>query len=123
MKIIEQYESFHDWYLLGIAADMDKEVVELRLMFDNKKDRVQLSFSGATRCWVNDFLIQNIIYSIKVLTDFNSDEYQKALDLLDKSYPWGEGKPLKKIASIQATLGAELLIEFDSLEVEPEPSV
>ncbi|MFT4063984.1 hypothetical protein [Paraburkholderia sp.] len=123
MKIIEQYESFHDWYLLGIAADMDRQVVDLRLMFDNRKDRVRLSFTGATRCWVNDFLIQNIIYSIKVLTDFNSDEYRKALALLDKSYSWGEGKPLKNIAFVQATLGAELFIEFDSLEVEPEMRV
>ncbi|MBB5408179.1 hypothetical protein HDG34_002111 [Paraburkholderia sp. HC6.4b] len=123
MKIIEQYVSFHDWYLLGIAADMDKEVVELRLMFDNKKDRVRLLFGGATRCWANDFLIQNIVYSIKVLTDFNSDEYRKALASLDKAYSWGKGKPLKNIAVLEATLGAELLIEFDSLEVEPESSV
>ncbi|HEY2021749.1 hypothetical protein [Paraburkholderia sp.] len=122
MKIIEKYELFHDWYLLGIAADMDNELVELRLMFDNRKDRVRLSFSGATRCWVNDFLIQNIIYSIKVLTDFDSDEYRNVLALLDKSYSWGEGKPLKNIAVIEATLGAELLIEFDSVEVEPEAS-
>ncbi|EEA00365.1 hypothetical protein BH160DRAFT_4312 [Burkholderia sp. H160] len=85
MTIIKEYESFHDWYLLGVAADMDNEAVELCLMFDNKKDRVRLSFNGATRCWVNDFLIQNIIYSIKVLTDFNSDEYRKALASLDKA--------------------------------------
>lgn len=119
MKIIEQYESFHDWHLLGIAADMDQEQVELRLIFDNKIDRVRLLFSGATRCWVNDFLMQNIIYSIKVLTDFNSEDYRKALALLDKSYVRGEGKPLKNIVFIEATFGAELLIEFDSLEVEP----
>ncbi|KXU89342.1 hypothetical protein CI15_09975 [Paraburkholderia monticola] len=102
---------------------MDKEVVELHLMFDNKKDRVRLSFGGATRCWVNDFLIQNIIDAIKVLTDFNSDADRKALALLDKTYSWGKGKPLKNIAVVEASLGAELLIEFDSLEVEPEPSV
>ncbi|WP_157652298.1 hypothetical protein [Burkholderia ubonensis] len=118
MATIEKYESFHDWYLLGLTADMDKEVVELYLMFDNKKDRARLLFKGATRCWCNDFLIQNIIYSIKVLTDFNSDEYRQALAALDKSYSWGKGKPLKSIASVQATLGAELLVEFDSLEVE-----
>ncbi|MBB5445222.1 hypothetical protein HDG38_003851 [Paraburkholderia sp. WSM4177] len=91
--------------------------------FDNKKERVRLLFSGATRCWANDFLIQNIVYSIKVLTDFNSDEYRKALASLDKAYSWGKGKPLKNIAVLEATLGAELLIEFDSLEVEPESSV
>jgi len=120
MTNIEQYESFHDWYLLGLAADMDKQVVELHLMFDDKKDQAHLMFKGATRCWCNDFLIQNIISSIKVLTDFNSDEYRQALAALDKSYSWGQGKPLKSIASVQATLGAELLVEFDSLEIKPE---
>lgn len=120
MTNIEKYESFHDWYLLGLAADMDQQMVELHLMFDNRKDRAQLIFKGATRCWCNDFLIQNIIASIKVLIDFNSDEYKQALAALDKSYAWGKGQPLKSIAVVQATLGAELLVEFDALEIRPE---
>jgi hypothetical protein len=122
MTFLEKYESFHDWYMLGITADMDRQIVELRLMFDNRKDRVRVLFRGATRCWANDFLIQNIIYTMKILTDFESDEYRQALAALDKSYSWGKGKPLKKIAQVQATLGADLLVEFDNLEVEPEAS-
>jgi hypothetical protein len=51
------FDSFHDWYLLAIAADMDKQLVELRLMFDNRIDRVRLLFKGASRCLVEDFLI------------------------------------------------------------------
>lgn len=120
LNILNKHESFHDWYLLGIAADMERQTVELRLMFDNKEDRARLLFKGATRCWINDFLIQNIISSIKVLSDFDADEYKKALLSLDRSYSWGKGKPLKNIAIIEATLGADVLIEFDSLDVEPE---
>jgi hypothetical protein len=120
MNIIDTYESFHDWYLTGITADMDRQTVELRLMFDDRKDRVRLRFSGATRCWMNDLLIQNIVYSIKVLSQFDTDDYRQALASLDQSYSWGKGKPLKYIAVVQATLGAEGLIEFDSLEVERE---
>ena len=41
-----------------------------------------------------------------------------ALAALDKSYPWGRNKPRRQIASITATLGAELLIEYESVEVE-----
>jgi hypothetical protein len=114
------FDSFHDWYLLGVTADMDKQLVELRLVFDNKIDRVRLLFKGASRCLVEDFLIQNIVYSLDVLTDHSSDAYVRALARLDESYPWGENQPLKNIASIQATLGAELLVEFESMEVEPE---
>jgi hypothetical protein len=119
MEAIKKYESFHDWYLLGVSADRDTAEVELRLMFDNKKDHARVTFMGASRCLVNDFLIQNIIYSMAVLTDFEAEEYKQALHALDKSYPWGQNKPRKNIASITATLGAELLIEFDSLTVEP----
>ncbi|MFC0402857.1 hypothetical protein [Paraburkholderia rhizosphaerae] len=120
MDILEKYESFHDWYLLGVAVDMDKQVVDLQLIFDNKIDRVRLRFKGATRCLVDDFLIQNIIYSMEVLSVHESDAYKQALSRLDRSYPWGKDQPLKKIASIQATLGAELLVEFESMEAVPE---
>jgi hypothetical protein len=120
MKTLESYESFHDWYLLGVSADRDAQSVELRLMFDNKKDRARVHFEGATRCWVNDFLIQNIIYSIRVLDDFNSDAYKAARAVLDKSYPWGKDDPPKLIATVQATLGAELFVEFDAMQIESE---
>ncbi|TKC85994.1 hypothetical protein FAZ69_22045 [Trinickia terrae] len=118
MEIIKKYESFHDWYLMGVAADLDVGEVELRLLFDNKKDHARLVFKGASRCLVNDFLIQNIISSMEVLTDFEANEYKRALDALDSSYSWGRNKPRKNIAAITATLGAELFIEFDSLAVE-----
>ncbi len=123
MTIAEQYEAFHDWHLLGVAADMKEQRVELRLMFDNRKDRVRLLFKGASRCLVDDFLIQNIVHSLKVLTDHQSDAYRQALAALDKSYPWGKDQPLKNIVAIQATLGAELLVEFESMEVEPETTL
>lgn len=119
MDTFEEFDSFHDWYILGIAASKDKSEIVLSLLFDNKRDRTRLKFKGASRCIVNDFLIENIILSISVLSDFESDEYRKALSALDKSYPWGKGKPPKKIAAVQATLGAEMFIEFDSTEVEP----
>ncbi|AXL49003.1 hypothetical protein DSC91_000634 [Paraburkholderia caffeinilytica] len=119
--MIKKHESFHDWYLLGVAADLDIGEVELRLMFDNKKDYARVIFKGASRCLVNDFLIQNIIYSMEVLTDFEADEYKQALGALDNSYSWGRNKPRKNIAAITATLGAELFIEFDSLAVESIP--
>jgi len=120
MDPIKHFSSFHDWYLLGVVADADRGFVELRLMFDNKTDRIRVLFKGASRCLINDFLIQNIISSTVVLTDFESDEYKRALDALDKSYPWGKNKPRKKIVSITATLGAELLIEFDLLTIEAD---
>ena len=120
MNAIEKYGFFHDWYLTGISADMTGGIVELALMFDDRKQRARIVFKGASRCLVNDFLIQNIIYEAKILTDSSTHEYGRALDSLEKSY-FGKvsGEP-KPIAVFSATLGAELLVEFDSLEVEPE---
>jgi hypothetical protein len=119
MDIIKSNDSFHDWYILGLAVNPDKGELVLSLLFDNKRDRTRLIFKGASRCLVNDFLIQNIILSISILDDVESEGYRKARAALDKSYPWGKGNPSKKIAAIQATLGAELFIEFDSVEMEP----
>ncbi|MCG5073029.1 hypothetical protein [Paraburkholderia tagetis] len=119
MDAIKNYGSFHDWYLLSISADMKAELVELLLMFDDRKQRARVVFKGASRCLVNDFLIQNIIYEAKILTDFDSGEYERALDSLEKSYFGKVNREPKPIAVFSATLGAELLVEFDSLEVEP----
>ncbi|MEM5295037.1 hypothetical protein VSR82_11895 [Burkholderia sp. JPY481] len=100
---------------MGISTDREAGIVELALMFDNRKDRVRVRFNGATRCLANDFLIQNIIYEVKTLTDFQSPDYQHALDALEKSYFGKENRPDMPIASVSASLGAELLIEFDTV--------
>lgn len=48
MQAIETYQSFHDWYLVGVEVDEVTKTVVLNLLFDNRKDRVRLVFSGAT---------------------------------------------------------------------------
>jgi hypothetical protein len=64
-NVIETFESFRGWYLTGISADMGAGIVELALMFDDRSKRVRVLFKGASRCLVNGFLIQNIIYEMK----------------------------------------------------------
>ncbi|WP_429403682.1 hypothetical protein [Paraburkholderia sp. MM5482-R1] len=49
--------------------------------------------------------------------DFQSPDYQRALHALEKSYFGKENRPNMPIASIGASLGAELLIEFDTVDV------
>ncbi|MBB5460461.1 MULTISPECIES: hypothetical protein [unclassified Paraburkholderia] len=117
MDLIKKFNAFHDWYLMGVSADREASIVELALMFDNRKDRVRVQFKGATRCLANDFLIQNVIYEVKVLTDFQSPDYQRALHALEKSYFGKENRPNMPIASVGASLGAELFIEFDTVDV------
>jgi hypothetical protein len=119
-QLIEQYDGFHDWYLSAVSTDMLEKVVELKLTFGKKKNRIKLVFGGATRVLMNEFLIQNIIYSMDVLQNYESNEFKYARLTLDKSYPWGKNELPKPILSVNATIGADLLIEFESIEVHPE---
>ncbi|OLL28045.1 hypothetical protein BTH42_29140 [Burkholderia sp. SRS-W-2-2016] len=118
MNTIEKYEFFHDWYLTGISADLTGGTVELALMFDDREKRARLLFKGASRCLVNDFLIQNIISEVRILTDHSTHDYGRALDALEKSYFGKASGAPKPIAVFSATLGAELLIEFETLEID-----
>lgn len=120
MDDLSEFASFHDWYLMGISTDLKAKQVELSLQFDDGKQRARALFKGASRCLVNDFLIQNIVYEITVLTDYESIEYKQALDALEKSYFGKDNSAFKPIAVVTATLGADLLIEFETLDVAPE---
>jgi hypothetical protein len=73
-----------------------------------------LIFRGATRFLPTEMLMQNIVYDIKDLMP-GSDAYQNAKTLLDKTY-WKVKKPGSRIITITASLGAELFIEFESVE-------
>ncbi|NIF54010.1 hypothetical protein [Burkholderia sp. Ax-1724] len=119
MDTLKQYEFFHDWYLIGISADMDARIMELLLILDDIAQQARVIFQGASRCLVNDFLIQNIVYDAKILRDHDSTEYKQALESLEKSYFGKAYYQPKPIAVFSATLGADLLVEFDSFEIKP----
>ncbi|WP_321909871.1 MULTISPECIES: hypothetical protein [unclassified Paraburkholderia] len=121
--ILTAWNHFHDWYLRGVSADMNAGIVELTLMFDDRKTRARVLFKGVSRCLMNDFLIQNIIYNAKILTDYSVEEYARALGMLEKSYFGKENHNPKPIAMFTATLGAEILVEFDTFDVMPDSTV
>lgn len=106
--------------MAAVSTDMFEKVVELKSNHGKKGNRMKLRFTGATRLLMNEFLIQNITYPVDILHDYESDEYKQARSTLDRSYPWGRNEAPKPIASINATIGADLLVEFDSIEVLPD---
>jgi hypothetical protein len=108
-------DSFHDWYMVGVAVDMNAHELTIQLCDSFKKRLATLYFHGATRFIVEGFAAQNIIYSIHVL-DEHSPEYASARTALEASHPWGDDWPMKKIARISASLGAEVIVEFDSMQ-------
>ncbi|AET93025.1 hypothetical protein BYI23_C008790 [Burkholderia sp. YI23] len=108
-------QSFHDWFIVGVAVDMNAHELTIQLCDDYKKRFVTLRFENATRFIVDGFIAQNIVYSLTVLSESSTD-YVSARTALEKSHPWGDNWPVKKIAKISASLGAEMTIEFDSMQ-------
>lgn len=100
---------FHDWNIIGVSVEGD--IVSLRLKNEGKEK--VLTFVGVSRCFMSDFLIQNIIYEIKILHEGDAG-YAEAISKLDKAYPW---PPIdeKNIAYISPSVGAEMIIEFSRL--------
>ncbi|WP_321885119.1 hypothetical protein [Paraburkholderia bannensis] len=107
-------QSFHDWFIVGVAVDMDAHELTIQLCDDYKKRFVTIYFEGATRFVIEGFSAQNVVYSLNVLSE-NSTEYVSARKELERAHPWGDIWPMKAIATISASLGAEATIEFDNM--------
>lgn len=110
--------SFHDWFVTGVSVDIAEKKVVLTLQSDNRRDRATLAFSGAPRCIVDGFAAQNIIYELKSIEDFGASSYRSALKALEHAHPWGNDWPLRKIVAITSSLGAEIIVEYDELDIE-----
>ncbi|KXU91370.1 hypothetical protein CI15_02025 [Paraburkholderia monticola] len=105
-------DGFHDSYLIGIDVDHLTNSITLKLRLGGTV--TSLIFLGATRFLLTEMLIQNIVYDIRELIP-GSDAHQNAKALLDKTY-WKVKKPGSRIVTITASLGAELFIEFESVQ-------
>lgn len=108
----EILEGFHDSYIIGIEVDHLANILTLRMRFGDTV--TSLNFQGVTRFLLTEMLMQNIVYDIKDVMP-GSDAYQNAKALFDKTY-WPIKKPGSRIIAITASLGAELFIEFESVE-------
>lgn len=107
-------QSFHDWFRVGVSLDMGTHELTIQLCDDFKKRRASIYFEGATRFIVEGFVAQNVVYSLTLLTE-SSTEYAVARKALEEAHPWGDNWPMKKIARISASLGAEATVEFDRM--------
>ncbi len=104
----------HDWFIDGVLLAPSEVTLFIHLYQARKKIRLV----GATRCLLNDLLIQNIIYEAKIISaDQQPELHQAEIARLDASYPrrWSGIAP--NILTISASVGLEGIIEFDDLEV------
>jgi len=113
----DRFHSFHDWIFSGISASNSARTVHLELVSDDFREHATIIFMDATRCLVTDYGMENIVYSIDILSDFESPKFITARQVLDRSTPFGRGLPPKKIAMLTASFGGEAWIEFSGYRV------
>ncbi len=113
----DRFHSFHDWIFAGICADKRSGTVHLDLLSDDFREHKTIIFMDATRCLVTDYGMENIVYSIDLLSDFTSPKFIAARQILDRSTPFGRGLPPKKIAVLTASFGGEAWIEYGGYRV------
>jgi hypothetical protein len=112
MAQLEDFEHFHDWYIEQVTLGKDLLMLRVRL-YDR---RASIEFQGATRCLMNDFLLQNIIYEIVIASPEGAAKARETLD--------GVSRPLSKrahnLALLTASVGAEIIVEFSDLVIREE---
>ena len=113
----DRFHSFHDWIFAGYIADGRGGAVYLELVSDDFKEHKTIIFMGATRCLVRDYGMENIVYSLDILSDFESARFALARQILDRSTPFGRGLPPQKIAVLSASFGGEAWIEYSKYRI------
>jgi|HubBroStandDraft_6_1064221.scaffolds.fasta_scaffold927151_2 hypothetical protein len=101
----DRFHSFHDWIFSGFCANNPARTVHLELVSDDFREHTTIIFMDATRCLVTDYGMENIVYSLDILSDFESPKFIAARQVLDRSTPFGRGLPPKKIAVLTASFG------------------
>ncbi len=105
----------HDWYIDGVMMKPSEVVFSVR-SYDGTRKKIR--FSGATRCLLNNWFIQNIIYEAKIISaDKDPELYRAEIAPLDAQYPARLSMADQNILLISASIGVEGIIEFRDFEV------
>ncbi len=111
---MEEFSSFHDWYIDRV------EIVdsELMLYLHFYKERAEICFFGVVRCFINNFLMQNIIYEAKLTSIKRESElFLFARKRLEQVYPTPKADDGTNIVMFTPSVGADILIEFNGFKV------
>jgi hypothetical protein len=115
MDTLNVFNRFHDWYLDSIHVSKERETLTLGLHLQDQ--RASVSFVGMNRCVLDNLGLQNIVYAIEILEP-GTQRFAKAQQTLAKAERWRDVQP-GILAQVFSTCGAELVVECDSLEVDP----
>jgi hypothetical protein len=114
-ELLKAWGYFHDWSLDSVTVGPNAEPRALTLGLYIGDRRVAVKFSGVTCVSVAHFGLLNIVYGIHVVAPGDT-KYARASAVLET----GERLTHRRAALlvfVYSTLGAELAIECDSLEI------
>lgn len=119
-ELLKAWGYFHDWSLDSVTVGPNAEPRVLTLGLYIGERRVAVTFSGVTCVSVKQFGLLNIVYGIHVIAPGDT-KHARASAVLEA----GERLTQRRAALlvfVYSTLGAELAIECDSLEVRETES-
>jgi hypothetical protein len=114
-ELLKAWGYYHDWYLDSVTIGPNAEPRTLTLGLHLGSKRAVVTFNGATCVTVERLGLLNIVYGIHIVAPDDA-KYARASAVLES----GErltGRRAALLAFLYSTLGAELAIEFDSLEI------
>lgn len=114
---LNDWNHLHDWYLDSVTIGPNEEprTLTLGLYLDDR--RATVAFDGVTCFHLNGFGLLNIVYGLRLTSPADHDHEQVMAQL-------GKGERLSdrkgaNVAYMYSSLGAELAVEFDSLQISP----
>ncbi len=115
---LAKWNHFHDWYLDQITIGPNEEPRTITLGLYLGSERANVVFKGVTCFCLENLGLLNIVYSIRMVEP-NDKNYEYMNAVLSKGERLSKCKG-ERTVFMYSSLGAELAVEFESLEVEPE---
>jgi hypothetical protein len=115
---LEDWSHFHDWYLDSVAIGPNEEPRKLTLGLYLGNRRATVTLEGVTCFQLDRFGLLNIVYGLRLVKPTDQD-YARVMVQLGKGERLSDRRAAS-VAYLYSSLGAELAIEFDSLQIGQE---
>jgi len=119
-EVLKAWGYFHDWYLDSVTVGPNAEPRELMLGLHLGSRCAEVTFNGVTCVSLERLGLLNIVYGIHIVEPDDA-RHARASAVLRAGERLTDRKGAL-LAFVYSTLGAELAIECDSLEVHASDS-
>lgn len=112
---LEEWGHFHDWYLDTLAVGRSPEPGLVQISLYRGQQQATVIFQGVTGLHVSGFGLLNIVNGLR-LVGIGEQDYGRLMAALDRGDRLSKRRA-KNVVCLYSTLGAEIVLECDSLTV------